>query len=588
MARKILLADDSVTAQNMGRKILADAGYEVVTVNNGSAALKRIHELKPDLVVLDIYMPGYSGLEVCQILKSASETAHIPVLLSVGKLEPFKPDEARRVRADAHIVKPFEASELLKALEQLADRMLPASELSSKPAAPAAPIPATRLKTETASKEAAASNEVASSAEDTSGAKHLRLSAKKTKEQEKTGSTDGIDGTFHDFRSVPATANQSTTANQTEVAGGGETEQTGSQQSGAERAPDIPNDITPDELDALSALVARLEAPRTSEKAATPAAKTSESRTPERVDPVNVTQFAQEPASIDQQDEPIFAVTEYTGSQSKPKVAEGVTAKAPLTGGTAEAAKAEEPKALEFASEQARLEPSLAESLKSQGTEFQVSEAETHVAAADSNSVNPVESGLQTNLVTGQASEAEQGAYGEIKPRDVEAGDERSSEEELAEALQALKQIGGRVGSPIHPMEMRPMEMPAVLSPSLSNDDEARAASPRWTAEPVPVETEEAAASLEAEMFAGLANKAAQEALSAPGRMVEGTTVEGTIVEAAMSADEPPKAKAAAATAEGASSALADAGTVANIVDRVLADLRPKIVEEITRKLSGK
>ncbi len=45
MARKILLADDSVTAQNMGRKILADAGYDVVTVNNGSAALKRITEI---------------------------------------------------------------------------------------------------------------------------------------------------------------------------------------------------------------------------------------------------------------------------------------------------------------------------------------------------------------------------------------------------------------------------------------------------------------------------------------------------------------------------------------------------------------
>jgi DNA-binding NtrC family response regulator len=61
LARKILLADDSVTAQNMGRKILADAGYEVITVNNGSAALKKIAELKPDVIILDVYMPGYSG-----------------------------------------------------------------------------------------------------------------------------------------------------------------------------------------------------------------------------------------------------------------------------------------------------------------------------------------------------------------------------------------------------------------------------------------------------------------------------------------------------------------------------------------------
>ena len=132
MARKILLADDSVTAQNMGRKILADAGYEVVTVNNGSAALKRIPELKPDLIVLDVYMPGYSGLEVCQRLKENGETSRIPVLLTVGKLEPFKPEEAKRARADGFIVKPFEASELLGALAKLEDKIVPRSE-GSKP-----------------------------------------------------------------------------------------------------------------------------------------------------------------------------------------------------------------------------------------------------------------------------------------------------------------------------------------------------------------------------------------------------------------------------------------------------------------------
>ncbi len=132
MARKILLADDSVTAQNMGRKILADAGYEVIAVNNGSAALKKIAELKPDLVILDVYMPGYSGLEVCQRLKESQETARIPVLLTVGKLEPFKPEEAQRVRAEGYIVKPFEASELLSALSKLEDKVVPRAE-PSKP-----------------------------------------------------------------------------------------------------------------------------------------------------------------------------------------------------------------------------------------------------------------------------------------------------------------------------------------------------------------------------------------------------------------------------------------------------------------------
>jgi CheY-like chemotaxis protein len=132
LARKILLADDSVTAQNMGRKILADAGYEVITVNNGSAALKKIAEQKPDLIILDVYMPGYSGLEVCQRLKDAQESSRVPVLLTVGKLEPFKPEEAKRVRADGFIVKPFEASELLSALSKLEDKIVPRAE-ASKP-----------------------------------------------------------------------------------------------------------------------------------------------------------------------------------------------------------------------------------------------------------------------------------------------------------------------------------------------------------------------------------------------------------------------------------------------------------------------
>jgi twitching motility two-component system response regulator PilH len=124
LARKILLADDSVTAQNMGRKILTDAGYEVITVNNGSAAIKKIADARPDLIVLDVYMPGYSGLEVCQRVKENRDTSQLPVLLTVGKLEPFKQDEARRVRADAFIIKPFEATELLAVLGKLEDKLV--------------------------------------------------------------------------------------------------------------------------------------------------------------------------------------------------------------------------------------------------------------------------------------------------------------------------------------------------------------------------------------------------------------------------------------------------------------------------------
>lgn len=118
---KILLADDSVTAQNMGKKILSEAGHEVLCVSNGAAALKKIAEQEPDLVILDIYMPGYSGLEVCQRLKEGPGTAALPVVLTVGKLEPFRKEDAQRVRAEALIIKPFEATELAAAVARFAE-----------------------------------------------------------------------------------------------------------------------------------------------------------------------------------------------------------------------------------------------------------------------------------------------------------------------------------------------------------------------------------------------------------------------------------------------------------------------------------
>src|SRR5262249_37252542 len=112
--------------QNMGKKILTDAGYEVVAVSNGAAAVKKIAEQRPDVAVLDVYMPGYTGLEVCERLKTAHDTTHMPVLLTVGRMEPFKPEEGNRVKADGIIIKPFEASDLLAAIQKIEQRLSPA------------------------------------------------------------------------------------------------------------------------------------------------------------------------------------------------------------------------------------------------------------------------------------------------------------------------------------------------------------------------------------------------------------------------------------------------------------------------------
>jgi len=269
LARKILLADDSVTAQNMGRKILTDAGYEVIAVNNGSAALKKIAEHKPDLIVLDVYMPGYSGLEVCQRIKENRETARIPVLLTVGKLEPFKPEEARRARADAFVVKPFEASELLTALSKLEDKIVPQPE-SYKPG---------RFAKAIASIEEPAPSEKYGDADEGWKAR-LRFPSRKNKTpepQEDAPETSTLGGKgVRDMLGEEATRPK-----QSEPSKAAQPAEHSSTQFERAIPAGLPNDITPEEIAAITAAAAQL-----SGKAATvPGAETLE-KIQEKIDEV--------------------------------------------------------------------------------------------------------------------------------------------------------------------------------------------------------------------------------------------------------------------------------------------------------------
>jgi CheY-like chemotaxis protein len=146
VALKVLLADDSVPAQNMGKKILTDAGYDVLTVSNGLEALRKIADLIPDVAILDIFMPGYTGLEVCERLRASAATAELPVILTVGKLEPYRPEDGEHVRSNAVIVKPFAAAELISAVRSLIgvrhEEVLRATETENRPATPVAELPA--------------------------------------------------------------------------------------------------------------------------------------------------------------------------------------------------------------------------------------------------------------------------------------------------------------------------------------------------------------------------------------------------------------------------------------------------------------
>ena len=519
MARKILLADDSVTAQNMGRKILTDAGYEVMTVNNGSAALKRVTEQRPDLIVLDVYMPGYSGLEVCQRLKDSGDTSRIPILLTVGKLEPFKPEDARRVSADAFIVKPFEASELLSALTRLEDRIVPNGD---KPRFSNTVSGIERFVTD-ASEPRSRKRETGDSA-DTGWKSRIRFpSKKKTEEPEPEPDIDFVTPpVFRDFRRTPGKAPAAPTPGPEPVVV--------RQEPGL--VSDLPHDITPDELDALSALVAKLDgqtpqveeiapigdklgpaeqvSPETkadspeakadvaahvpeSEAVETPAEITAkaepegESQAEVPVTAASVPEMVaapveEAPAPIDQDDEPYFA----TAAAAVPpaEAEEGESAEPPAR---AEAQIAEQAPA-EAASERA---PEIAQPVieEQQGQQAKVEEMLAEAVSEEAASEEVVEE-LQA------------------------ADDHAPTEEELAEALRLLTPVHEKGAEAVVEQHQQESTFQSSTESVVSATHGGNGS--HWRAEVVELSPEEASVSLEAEMFRSLSPRAAQVTAFAP------------------------------------------------------------------------
>jgi len=119
MGSRILLADDSITIQKVVNLTFAEEGIEVIAVSSGDLAEKRLGEVKPDLVLADIFMPGKNGYELCESIKQNAQFRNVPVVLLVGAFEPFDQNEARRVRADAHLTKPFESRTLIETVRRL-------------------------------------------------------------------------------------------------------------------------------------------------------------------------------------------------------------------------------------------------------------------------------------------------------------------------------------------------------------------------------------------------------------------------------------------------------------------------------------
>jgi CheY-like chemotaxis protein len=116
---RIMLADDSPHAQRMGERILREEGFEVVSLTDGKAALVRLADVDPDLILADVFLPGWSGFDLCRHVKSDPALRHVRVVLTAGLLEPFDENEARRAGCDAILKKPFEASKVMDTIAPL-------------------------------------------------------------------------------------------------------------------------------------------------------------------------------------------------------------------------------------------------------------------------------------------------------------------------------------------------------------------------------------------------------------------------------------------------------------------------------------
>jgi signal transduction histidine kinase len=121
----ILLVDDNPDNLRFLSTVLSGRGYEVRSVTTGSAALMGIQSQPPDLVLLDVVMPGMNGYEVCQRLKSNSETQDIPIIFVSALHEVFDKVQAFSAGAVDYIIKPFQVQEVLARIEtQLKIRQL--------------------------------------------------------------------------------------------------------------------------------------------------------------------------------------------------------------------------------------------------------------------------------------------------------------------------------------------------------------------------------------------------------------------------------------------------------------------------------
>jgi DNA-binding response OmpR family regulator len=117
-----LIVEDSLTDLQILVRCLQEGGINVLIAQSGEEAIATITKQKPDVVVLDVVLPGCSGFEVCRRLKAEADTSHIPVVICSTKGSQMDRFWGLKQGADAYLAKPVDQDELVHTIRQLINR----------------------------------------------------------------------------------------------------------------------------------------------------------------------------------------------------------------------------------------------------------------------------------------------------------------------------------------------------------------------------------------------------------------------------------------------------------------------------------
>lgn len=122
MTGKILIVDDELNIRELLKFNLENSGYKVIEAEDGQTAINMAKTQKPELIVLDLMLPGMDGLEVCRLVKNSRETAAIPIIMLTAKNEEIDKVIGLELGADDYLTKPFSPRELLARIKAVLRR----------------------------------------------------------------------------------------------------------------------------------------------------------------------------------------------------------------------------------------------------------------------------------------------------------------------------------------------------------------------------------------------------------------------------------------------------------------------------------